>query len=41
MYPTDQISIGLLYPGSNKITYGARYHLVVTLKVNFALGFEA
>ena len=34
MHPTDHTSIGLLYPFYRRMTYGARYHLVVTLKVN-------
>ena len=38
IHPTDQTSIGLLYPFSSKITSGALYHLVVTLRVNFARG---
>ena len=39
MQPADQTSMGLLYPFSSKITSGALYHLVVTLRVSFATGF--
>lgn len=38
MQPTDQTSIGLLYPFSRRMTSGARYHLVVTLRVSLARG---
>jgi hypothetical protein len=32
--------MGLLYPFSSKIISGALYHLVVTLKVSFAIGLD-
>ena len=38
MQPTDQTSMGLLYPFSRSMTSGARYHRVVTLRVSLVSG---
>lgn len=40
MHPADQMSMGLLQSLSSRIISGARYHLVVTLRVSFTIGFD-